>query len=184
MNNGCATRGRCHAAHVNRVESCSGERIMAIHRFFGVALIALMCCAPASYAAPAQSDVLVDMFKWWNQAFKTPGAFTEAAFRKYYTEDTVLIVNGAERVRGVANLTRHFQKMQREADMVEIVLPFEESFASGDKVFTYHLIKAREAKGGVDQLWHTMGWVQVREGRIALINFINYLQPPADATAR
>jgi ketosteroid isomerase-like protein len=164
---------------VDGIKGLRREMIMSIHRLFGVALIALMCCAPAAYAGPTRSDVLVDMFKWWNQAFKTPGAFTEEAFRKYYTEDTVLIVNGAERVRGVANLARHFQKMQREADKVEIVLPFKESFASGDKIFTYHLIKAREAKGGPDELWHTMGWAQVRDGRIALINFINYLEPPA-----
>lgn len=158
---------------------------MTIHGIFRVALITLMCCAPAAHAGTSESNVLVSMFEWWNQAFKTPGAFTEAAFRKYYTEDAVLIVNGAERVRGVANLARHFQNMQREADKVEIVLPFKEGFSSGDKIFTYHLIKARGAKGGPDELWHTMGWAQVRDGRIALINFINYLEPPAaDSKAR
>lgn len=153
---------------------------MTVQKFFGAMLIALLCCSPAAHADTRKSNELVDMFAWWNEAFRTPGAFTEAAFRKYYTEDTVMIINGAERMRGIPDLARHFQKMQLEADKVEIVLPFEESFRSGDKIFTYHLINARGAKDGPQERWLTMGWAQVRDGKIALINFVNYLQP-ADA---
>src|SRR5258707_799930 len=102
--------------------------------------------AAATATATTHHDVLIDMFVWWNAAYKQKDGFTEAAFSKYFTDDAVLRVNGSDRSKGLSDLASHFRDIQARTEMVEIELPFIDEFtsASGDRIFTHHFVKARE----------------------------------------
>src|ERR1700753_2842587 len=79
-------------------------------------------------AAAARRDVLVDMFVWWNAAYKQKDGFTEAAFSKYFTDDAILRVNGSDRSKGLKDLAEHFRAIQARTELVEIELPFIDEF--------------------------------------------------------
>lgn len=124
-------------------------------------------------AAAARHDVLVDMFNWWNAAYKQKDGFTEAAFAKYFTADAILRVNGSDRSKGLKDLAAHFRDIQKRTEMVEIELPFIDEFTSrsGDRIFTHHIVKAREQ--GKDSAERVMGYAAIRDGKISLINFVS-----------
>lgn len=145
-------------------------------------ILALACLFLTS-AVPAGDDannVLVDMFAWWNEAIKTENGFTREAFRRYFTEDAEIIVNDVVLVHGLDAMVEHFRRIQQRTEAVEIVLPFEEGFREGDKIFTYHLIRARE--GGMDRLSHVMGYALVEDGKLALVHFVSHTEP-GDSTS-
>lgn len=133
--------------------------------------------APETNGARVRPDqVLVDMFRWWNEAFYADDGFTAENFARYYAEDAVMLVNGARRGTGPAELAAHFRNVQADRDEVEIMLPFLEGFNSGDRTFTSHYVRSLR---GDDETWeHVMGYAVVRDGRISLINFVGV---PADA---
>lgn len=135
--------------------------------------LALMLLSPGLTAAEARHDVLVEMFVWWNAAYKQKDGFTEAAFSRYFTEDAILRVNGSDRSKGLKDLAAHFRDIQSRTERVEIELPFIDEFASaqGDRIFTHHFVKARE--NGKDSRERVMGYAAVRNGRISLINFVS-----------
>ncbi len=124
-------------------------------------------------AAATRHDVLVDMFVWWNAAYKQKDGFTEAAFSKYFTADAILRVNGSDRSKGLKDLAAHFRDIQGRTEMVEIELPFIDEFesAGGDRIFTHHFVKARE--NGKESRERVMGYAAIRNGRISLINFVS-----------
>jgi hypothetical protein len=132
-------------------------------------------------AASAHHDVLIDMFVWWNSAYQHPDGFTEETFARYFTPDAVLRVNGEDRCKGLAQWVTHFREIQAKTEMVEIQMPFIDEFKSplGDRIFTHHLIKAREH--GKESWERVMGYALVRDGRIALINFVSVADAAAGA---
>ena len=124
-------------------------------------------------------DVLVDMFVWWNAAYKQTDGFTEAAFSKYFTDDAILRVNGSDRGKGLKDLAAHFRAIQARSESVEIELPFIDEFtaANGDRIFTHHFVKAREK--GQDSRERVMGYAAIRDGKISLISFVSVPDPVA-----
>jgi ketosteroid isomerase-like protein len=124
-------------------------------------------------ATAARHDVLIDMFVWWNAAYKQKDGFTEAAFAKYFTPDAIMRINGSDRSKGLKDLASHFRDIQKRTEMVEIELPFIDEFTSpdGDRIFTHHIVKAREK--GADSAERVMGYAAIRDGKIALINFVS-----------
>jgi ketosteroid isomerase-like protein len=134
-------------------------------------LLGLVSCG--LNAAGARHDVLIDMFVWWNAAYKQKDGFTEAAFSKYFTDDAILRVNGSDRSKGLKDLAAHFRDIQARTQMVEIELPFIDEFSSpgGDKIFTHHIVEARE--NGHDSRERVMGYAAIRDGKISLINFVS-----------
>lgn len=150
---------------------------MTMKRLLKSLLLAIACQFSLAALADERgmdANVLERMFTWWNGAYKDPGGFTEQAFRRYYTEDAAIFINGDERARGIKPMVEHFRRIQQNTESVEIVLPFEEGFASGDRIFTYHLIRARAE--GADRLSRVMGYAVVEGGKISLINFLNHQQ--------
>ncbi len=146
------------------------------------AMLAGLLMAPwGSYAAAAHHDLLTDMFVWWNSAYKQPDGFTPAAFAKYFTPDAVLRVNGVERCKGLAQWAAHFRDIQAHTQLVEIELPFIDEFESpgGERIFTHHLVKARER--GKDSVERVMGYAAIENGKIALINFVSVPEPAGSA---
>jgi ketosteroid isomerase-like protein len=139
----------------------------------GACLLLVLLAPVFASAAAARHDVLVDMFVWWNAAYKQKEGFTEAAFSKYFTADAILRVNGSDRSKGLKDLAAHFRDIQARSEMVEIELPFIDEFtsASGDRIFTHHFVKAREK--GQDSRERVMGYAAIRDGKISLINFVS-----------
>jgi hypothetical protein len=138
----------------------------------------VLACLFTLSACPAGDlgdNVLVDMFAWWNEAIQTEDGFTREAFGHYFTEDAEIIVNDVVLVHGLDAMAEHFRGIQQRTEFVEIVLPFEEGFREGDKIFTHHLIRARE--NGMDRLSHVMGYAIVEDGKLALVNFLSYSEP-------
>lgn len=130
--------------------------------------------APAStFSKPSTGDVLSRMFIWWNAAFKDPNGFTAQAFGRYFTDDAVMRINGTDRAKGLTDMAARFRKIQSSVDAVEIKVPFVEAFSSpdGSKIFTYHLEESSHA--GKPSRGMVMGYAEVRDGKIALVNFLS-----------
>ncbi len=135
-------------------------------------VILVFVTAGTSQADHHEANVLVQMFTWWNTAMKTENGFTEESFARYFTGDAAIVINGREIVRGTGQMVGHFNNIQSNTESVEIVLPFEEGFESGNRIFTYHLIHARE--NGVDRTTHVMGYAVIEDDKIALVDFLAY----------
>jgi limonene-1,2-epoxide hydrolase len=132
-----------------------------------------MAAKPDTFSKPVASDLVARMFVWWNAAFKDPNGFTPEAFGKYFTDDAVMRINGTNRAKGLVDLAKRFRMIQGKVTAVEIQVPFVEAFSSpdGSKIFTYHLENATE--GGKQMHSMVMGYVEVRDGKIALVNFMS-----------
>ncbi len=129
-------------------------------------------------AARAEEDpgrVLEAMFEWWNEAYHDPDGFTPEAFARYYTEDSVMLINGNLRGVGPVALARHFRNIQAATEDVEIVLPFDQAFSAGNRTFTSHLVRSR--RDGVEHRERVVGYALITDGRIALINFVGTPAP-------
>jgi limonene-1,2-epoxide hydrolase len=122
--------------------------------------------------------------RWWNAAFKDPEGFTPEAFGRYFTEDAVMRINGTNRAQGLTDLAARFRMIQKAVDAVEIKVPFVEAFSSpdGSKIFTYHLEEAVEK--GKPSHSMVMGYVEVRDGKIALVNFMSVEGQPGPVAGK
>ncbi|MDB5367804.1 MAG: hypothetical protein JWM77_3731 [Rhodospirillales bacterium] len=149
-----------------------------MRRFALAALLVLSTYATDAVAAAP--DRLTQMFQWWNQAFRTPGGFSEDAFRKYFTDDAKLVIDGHVSADGVAAWARHFQRIQAGGGEVEIVVPFKTVFQSGDRIYTQHVIRSR--RDGNSACLLAAGHAVLRNDKIALVNLVRTrLEPGSDA---
>lgn len=143
----------------------------------GLAMPLPVVAAPASTVVQSAQDPLTRMFLWWNSAYKEKDGFTKAGFERYFTPDAVMRINGRDSAIGSQDLADHFQAIQKRTEAVAIELPFIESFWSADhrRIFTYHVVTSRaDGKSGRDLV---MGYADIRDGRISLINFVS--APPS-----
>lgn len=150
-----------------------------------ITTFAWLLLLPGAATADASSpgEVLVAMFDWWNEAMHDEEAgYTAESFSRYWTDDAVMIINGNEFGPGPAELARHFRRIQADTDHVEILLPFREAFDHGDRTFTYHYVRA--VTGDEVRYSRVMGVAEVRDGRIARVEFLNIAiegePPPRD----
>jgi hypothetical protein len=144
----------------------------------------ILILAVHSTARAAPPDPLIAMFEWWNAAYKDPNGFTPEAFGRYFTADAIMRINGSDRSKGIADLAQHFRAIQSSTESVEIVLPFIDEFASarGDEIFTHHFVLAREhGKVSRDRV---MGYATIRDGKIALLNFVSIPDEPPSTSAK
>lgn len=160
-------------------------------KWIAAAIAALMMSGAATaqaeqpartFSQPTADDALTRMFRWWNAAFKDPNGFTPEAFGRYFTADAVMRINGTDRAKGLEALAARFRMIQGRASAVEIKLPFVEAFSSpdGSKIFTYHLIDAVD--GGKPGHEMVMGYAEVKDGKIALVNFLSVEGEPGPFT--
>lgn len=120
--------------------------------------------------AAAKTDIFTGMFAWWNQAFKTEGGFNAPAFRKYFTEDATLTLEGKQAISGIDGWVSHFQAIQASGAQVEIVVPFKTVFQKGDKIYSYHVIRSR--REGKASCSLAAGHAVVKGGKIASITLV------------
>jgi limonene-1,2-epoxide hydrolase len=140
--------------------------------------------AQQTFSAPSKDDVVSRMFVWWNAAFKDPEGFTPQAFGRYFTNDAVMRINGTNRAQGLTDLAARFRMIQKGVEAVEIKVPFVEAFSSpdGSKIFTYHLEEAVEK--GKSSHSMVMGYAEIRDGKIALINFLSMEGQPGPVAGK
>ncbi|RLP23521.1 hypothetical protein D8676_20185 [Mesorhizobium sp. YM1C-6-2] len=124
-----------------------------------------------------QTDRLSEMFTWWNQAMKTPGAFTAEAFSEYFTDDAPLVIDGKEVMRGPEGWADRFRAIQAATDAVEIVVPFRHVFQSGDQIYTYHIIRSR-AQGKVSCML-AAGHADLVDGKLGAVTLVRAEIDPA-----
>jgi hypothetical protein len=151
-------------------------------RVAGLAALMLAVClsaTPVSAAEPiraqpaAAPDPLVAMFVWWNEAYQHKDGFTAESFGHYFTKDAVMRINGLDRCKGLEDLASHFRDIQARTEAVVVELPFLDEFTSpgGERIFTHHFVRAREQ--GKDSRERVMGYATIRDGKIALLNFVS-----------
>ncbi len=130
------------------------------------AAFSLATASPAIAERPA-TDMLSQMFVWWNQAFKTPGAYTAKNFSKFFTPDATLVLEGRTAINGVDQWATHFQRIQSGGGDVEIVVPFKDVFEKDGMIYTYHVIRSR--RNGKVGCSLAAGHAVLRDGKIASI---------------
>lgn len=136
----------------------------------------------ATAAAPKPAtDVLSRMFIWWNQAFKTPGAYTAENFSKFFTSDATLVLEGKTVISGVDGWAKHFQRIQSGGGEVEIVVPFKEVFEKDGMIYNYHVIRSR--RNGKAACSLAAGHAVVKDGKIASIVLVRSDLDPAKGNA-
>jgi hypothetical protein len=132
--------------------------------------------AGAAPPAAAQLDVLQRFFQWWNATFKVPGGYTAEGFGQWFTPDATLVLEGKEVIRGVDAWATHFQKIQAGGGDVEIVVPFKTVFQSGDRIYTYHVIRSR--RDGQVACSLAAGHAELVGGKIATIVLVRSTLDP------
>ncbi len=151
-----------------------------IRRLPAACLAAALACAPfpAPAASPVPSDdTLSKFFVWWNTTFKVPGGYTAEAFGRWFTPDATLVLEGREVIRGLDGWAAHFQKIQAGGGDVEIVVPFKQVFRSGDRIYTYHVIRSR--RDGKVACSLAAGHAELRGGKISTIVLVRSNLDPA-----
>ena len=145
-----------------------------------IAFLSLLAAAAWSLPARAENTepttILVDMFGWWNGVINNTEPLTADQFRRYFTEDAVILVNNREQVRGVEHMPAHFQAIRERPGSIEIELPFIEEFQSGNKIFTYHTIRSTNDEGV--QITHNMGYAILDGDRIVSISLARFQEDP------
>lgn len=136
------------------------------------ALAVLNFAAPVAAQEKPATDVLSKMFIWWNEAFRTPGAYTPENFSKFFTPDATLVLEGRTVINGVNQWATHFQRIQSGGGDVEIVVPFKDVFEADDRVYTYHVIRSRrDGKAGCSL---AAGHAELEGGKIASIVLVRH----------
>ncbi|PZQ22427.1 MAG: hypothetical protein DI569_08190 [Sphingopyxis macrogoltabida] len=139
---------------------------------FASALALFNVAAPAAAQEKPATDVLSKMFIWWNEAFKTPGAYTPENFSKFFTPDATLVLEGRTVINGVDQWATHFQRIQSGGGDVEIVVPFKEVFEADGRVYTYHVIRSR--RDGETGCSLAAGHAELEGGKIASIVLVRH----------
>lgn len=122
-----------------------------------------------------RSDPVSKMFSWWNQAIKSQDRLSPAEFKRYYTNDAVLRIDGVDVSKGVEDISRHFRAIGASGAQVVIEVPFEEVFTSGNRLFTEHLIYSN--RNGVETCLLAAGHVELRANKISLVSLVRTKLP-------
>ena len=147
---------------------------------FTVSLALLGCTTPShsqTTSMETPTEVSENMFRWWNTAF-VEGGFTASGFAEYFADDFEFVINDRAPITDHLKLAEHFQRIQASSDLVEIELPYLDSFESDGRVFTYHSIKS--VRNGVEAHVLAMGFIDVEDAKITKLHLLQYM--PAAAT--
>lgn len=147
--------------------------------FIASVLAAFMFLQPAvaSAATPTPNDPFSRMFAWWNAAFKQADGFTADGFRRFFTEDATLTLEGREVIHGIDQWVTHFHRIQASGAEVEIVVPFKTVFRQGDRIYSYHVIRSR--RNGAASCSLAAGHAVMKGGKIASITLVRSPMDPA-----
>lgn len=114
---------------------------------------------------------IVAMFAWWNQAMADSSLLTAEGFGTFYTDDARLIVNGNLRATGLAAMADHYRVIAARCEVVAMVLPVEEEFATAERAFVHcrtHVVVAGEKAAE-----EAMAYAVIKGGKIALLRVVS-----------
>jgi ketosteroid isomerase-like protein len=106
------------------------------------------------------------------------GCLNEAGFSRFFTDDAVLLIDGAVRARGPAELARHFSDIKAASNAVTLYPP-EDSLVSGDRVFVNYRVTSKA--GGKKEAHDVMAAARVAYGRITFFKAISRVCPGSRA---
>jgi hypothetical protein len=132
-------------------------------------LTAALVLTPAAVNA-ARADVVTEMYTWWNKAIYSPSELTPAAFGRFYTQDTVLKLNGVIVDEGVDDISKRFIAISSAGGKVENIMPALVVFQAGDQVFMQHLIYS--ARDGKEVCMIAAGRAELVGGKIAVMDIV------------
>jgi len=143
------------------------------------ALAAFLVLQPAvaSASAPTSSDPFSRMFTWWNSAFKQENGFNAHGFRRFFTEDATLTLEGREVIHGIDQWVAHFRRIQASGAEVEIVVPFKTVFRQANKIYSYHVIRSR--RQGKASCSLAAGHAVMKGAKIASITLVRAPMDPS-----
>ena len=114
---------------------------------------------------------LCQMFEWWNEVIRDNSRIVRPEFSKFFTDDVIMVINREVRATGIDEIIERFLSVHHNVDYVEICLPVEKEFSSGNNIFTSHLIKSRTSYAFNEE--HVVGYAEIKDDKIALINFLS-----------
>lgn len=134
-----------------------------------------VCLALAAALAPSAadattSDIVSEMYSWWNKAIYSEAELTPEAFGKYYTNDIVLKLNGTVVDHDIDNMSNRFISISRRGGNVENIMPPIMTFQSGNNIFTQHLIYVQ--RNGKETCLLASGYAKLKDGKIALVDLV------------
>ncbi len=116
-------------------------------------------------------NIILDFFAWWNTAMAGSDPLRAEGFAPFFHEDGRLIVNGNLRATGPAELAAHYQAIADRLDLVEMVLPVEEAFATENHAFAHCRTRARS--GDSESAEEAMAYALVDGGRMRLLRVVS-----------
>jgi hypothetical protein len=114
-------------------------------------------------------DPVSRMFEWWNCAFADNG-FNRGLLAAHFTEDTLLIVNGARRAGGLDALAEHFSKIRGGLEFAAVRLPLLLCYRAGAGVLVHYIIDARNGERTRSE--ESIGHMRLSGDKIALIDIM------------
>lgn len=146
---------------------------MTLTRSFSYIGASLALAACTTIEAPQREtsavQVSTEMFEWWNDTYVN-GEFSVDGFSKFYSADTVFMVNDRAPIVGLEALTEHFSRIQAAHEFVEIELPFKDSFEVDGRAFAHYT--SRSISQGETGRSVAMGYIDVEDGKIVRLHIL------------
>lgn len=116
-------------------------------------------------------NIILRFFTWWNGAMAGPEPLQAEGFEPFFHDNGQLIVNGNLRAIGPEQLAVHYQAIADRLDLVEMVLPVEQSFATENRAFVHCRTRAR--LGDTQSAEEAMAYAIVDGGRMRLLRVVS-----------
>ncbi|WP_349963264.1 nuclear transport factor 2 family protein [Rhizobium sp. ZPR3] len=115
-------------------------------------------------------NLITHFFDWWNDAYRE-NCFSTEGFARYFTPNATFIVDGNLRGTGPEEINRHFQRIKRESDDVEIVTPAITTLS--DKAVGFVRYRATFRAGNLTGTEECLAWACMREDKISAIEIFS-----------
>ncbi|MGF7147773.1 hypothetical protein FHS96_001382 [Sphingomonas zeicaulis] len=114
---------------------------------------------------------ILTFFAWWNGAMAGPAPLQAEGFARFFHDDGQLIVNGNLRASSPEQMAVHYQAIADRLDLVEMVLPVEESFATESRAFVHCRTRARA--GETESAEEAMAYAVIDGGKMRLLRVVS-----------
>jgi ketosteroid isomerase-like protein len=121
--------------------------------------------------------IVQNLFDWYNETItKGGGAVTRDDVQRFFTDDAVMITNGAVKCAGIDAHCHHFADIARKMDQLE-VQPFQIVVQDGERAAGYYHIKFTDKQGKAGTVLDMAFW-EFRDGRIArMVEVVDFQGP-------
>jgi len=114
---------------------------------------------------------IIRFFTWWNDAMADPDQLQADGFARHFTDTCELIVNGHLRASDPGSLAIHYRAIADRLDVVQMVLPVEHEFSTGENAFVH--CRTRAVLGEQESAEEAMAYAIVEGGRIRRLRVVS-----------